>query len=283
MEKRAGESAELLWARSSEEASGRGQSKHLSENKRLTKPGTKQQKHKQRGESKTTTKRKGRDRMRGRADRKMLDEWVVEGRGGEVRGPFSFGPFLINLKGPRLNCLSPRATIEKKRPSESPSFSPLLHHSGLLTWSVRRNSAWILSVQRPNVDVMRVASVLRGRHVRGLTFVWAKRNSKQRGWDGPSAGLPAGCLVGSTGLQSAIYRATCISSCLLFIFLVSRTAEGTGRACFAQLADSRKRSFPPLGQAVLVSFDALSLPPPSLSTKEVPHLSFLFLGFPLSL
>lgn len=30
--------------------------------------------------------------MRGRADRKMLDEWVVEGRGGEVRGAFLFRP-----------------------------------------------------------------------------------------------------------------------------------------------------------------------------------------------
>lgn len=182
--------------------------------------------------------------MRGRADRKMLDEWVVEGRGGEVRGAFLFRPVSHQFERSQTKLFVSASDDREKRPSESPSFSPLLHHSGLLTWSVRRNSAWILSVQRPNVDVMRVASVLRGRHVRGLTFVWAKRNSKQRGWDGPSAGLPAGCLVGSTGLQSAIYRATCISSCLLFIFLVSRTAKGTGRACFAQLADSRKRSFP---------------------------------------
>lgn len=133
---------------------------------------------------------------------------------------------------------------------------------------------------------MRVASVLLGRHLRGLTFVWQKRYSKRRWWDGPSAGLPAGCLVGSTGLQSAIYRASCLSSCLLFIFLVSRTAEGTASACFAQLEDSRKRSFPPFGQAVLVSFAALSLPPPSLPPKEVPHLASLFLSvmcFPPSL
>lgn len=204
-------------------------------------------------------------------------------KGRRSTGAFLFRPVSHQFERSQTKLFVSASDDREKRPSESPSFSPLLHHSGLLTWSVRRNSAWILSVQRPNVDVMRVASVLRGRHVRGLTFVWAKRNSKQRGWDGPSAGLPAGCLVGSTGLQSAIYRATCISSCLLFIFLVSRTAEGTGRACFAQLADSRKRSFPPLGQAVLVSFDALSLPPPSLSAKEVPHLSFLFLGFPRSL
>lgn len=59
-----------------------------------------------------------------------------------MEGLFSFGPFLINLKGPRLNCLSPRATSERV-----PLLNLSLLLSGPLTCAQRRNSAWISSAR----------------------------------------------------------------------------------------------------------------------------------------
>lgn len=131
-----------------------------------------------------------------------------------MEGLFSFGPFLINLKGPRLNCLSPRATSERV-----PLLNLSLLLSGPLTCAQRRNSAWISSARlcelRPHaVDIFH-----------GFNLCLAENKQQCGGTALGAVSWLAGWLAVSLDRLAANRRYTepqvCLSFSLSFFFFLS--------------------------------------------------------------